>query len=730
MSSNRLEARRPRVLRVNLAGAGAAARVVASTSAWRGSTPAVDRVGLWSGAALAAAILFEEEMGNPGARPPLVVAVGDAVRRGVPTASRATIASRAPLTGLYADGQVGSDLGRRLAAVCDALVLAGGLEGGDFVLHVDAGGEFRLLETPELAQATPREVHARLLERLGPCATLSIGPAGRRRLPMASLVAGDEPPHFVGRGGLGAVLGELGLHAIAVSAAPIETASDDDLTGALLASPRLEGRADGGTLELFGAMRTRGELYAKGETEPVPETVARGIEAEVAAASKGKHGCKGCPTPCGWVFAGAETKARGGEGARFGATHALGVNLGLEHLDDALALLARCNELGVDAKEVGAALALIGTARERGLAEGPSLWGDREALAALLDELVSGTGGESGDGARLARGAVAYARDVGLQDELHAVRGAAVRPEHGLAALLGQCASARGSDPMRTFPFLAVDGAGGERLARLVAPMPLPAGAGEPTNPAGKGRLVWWHENLTVALDATGFCTFSAAALLVDATCTLDELAARVAPPGLAQGGAELLAAGEQVVRLQHHLNRKWAGTADLGLPAWARARLDVPGVWPEYRVLRGLDETGVLTEESVRRFEAGEAADGGALLPPESVTESKPQPRTETSVTKRPGRVHLRSSGVLAHALGAERELELDLPATVDEVLAAAAECASAAAAGADDAVPVLRGERAPPVVYRDGRRLNEGDRVANGDRLDLLLVISGGAR
>ena len=40
---------------------------------------------------------------------------GDGVRRGLPTAARATLASRAPLTGLLGDGQVGSDLGRRLA---------------------------------------------------------------------------------------------------------------------------------------------------------------------------------------------------------------------------------------------------------------------------------------------------------------------------------------------------------------------------------------------------------------------------------------------------------------------------------------------------------------------------------------------------------------------------------------------------------------------------------------
>ena len=81
-------------------------------------------------------------------------------------------------------------------------------------------------------------------------------------------------------------------------------------------------------------------------------------------------------------------------------------------------------------------------------------------------------------------------------------------------------------------------------------------------------------------------------------------------------------------------------------------------------------------------------------------------------------------ASGPLARALGDALVLELPLPARVDEVLRRAAEHARG------EARDVLLGRRAPAVVYRDGRRVAPDGWIEDGDRLDLLLVISGGAR
>jgi aldehyde:ferredoxin oxidoreductase len=139
---------------------------------------------------------------------------------------------------------------------------------------------------------------------------------------------------------MGAVLGGLGLKAVCVRARagratrPREAA----LLETLARSPRLAERSRGGTLELFSSAAARG-LAERGAGE------ALAVEAGERAAEQ--HGCRGCPTPCGWVF---ERSDGTRQGARFGASHALGLALGFESLDEALFLLAACDRLGIDAK--------------------------------------------------------------------------------------------------------------------------------------------------------------------------------------------------------------------------------------------------------------------------------------------------------------------------------------------------------------------------------------------
>ena len=705
---------RPRVLRLRLSGAAGLER---RREAWSSSDPELDRAGGWSGGALALALLLEAERGRPPAEPPLVLAVGECVGRGVPTAARATVASRAPASGLFADGQVGGELGRRLAAVADAVVLEGAVEPGrGAVVVLAAGGEARLEFAPELVGNAPAERHRRLVERLGPCATLCVGPAGERGLPFASLAVGDVVPHYVGRGGLGAVLGRSGLAALAVTAPAVEGHADAPLLEALRASPRLEARARGGTLELFAARDVQGNLRARGEAEPVDHAGAARLADDIGRHERTRHGCAGCPTPCGWVF---ERRGGRGQGARFGAAHALGLNLGLAAFDDALALLAACDELGADAKDLGASLALVCTARERGLLPGPPAWGDAALLLDWLRDLGRERPRDPAVRRLLERGAVPLARELGLADRVRAVRGSPAGPEISLAALLGQCVSARGVDPMRT---LAIGAAEGPEVlaASLSAGAAGTAGTAGPDGPLGPGTLVWWNENLATALDATGFCAFSAAALIGDGTCSLDELARGILPASLAAEsgssapGSRLLAMGEALVVLQRRLNRAWGGPGAMDLPDWARERLDRPGLWPEYRRRRGLDARGDL-------LAVGPAPAGAPGDPPRAGTGAPAG--VEASGPRARGVVTLTARGVLADTLGAECRVTLELPARLEQVLAVAAEAAPGTG------VALLRGGRIVPGVWREGTRLAPRDAVRDGDRLDLLLVISGGS-
>jgi len=686
----------------------------------RFATPVLREVASWGGPALALAWLLARPAGAR-AEPHLALSVGAGVRRGLPTAARATLLARSPLTGRVATGQVGSALARRLAAYADALVLFGRVRVPRVVgavLHLAPGGA-ELRDLPELAGADPARVQSVLERELGPCAVLRCGPAGERGVPFANLAAGSDPPSFVGRGGLGAVLGALGLKALALTFPEIElqaeraaTAEALALGAALAASPRLRARAEGGTFELFHALEVRGE--------PGGER-ARRTGQQASAAPKSRHGCKGCPTPCGWAFdAGPGQHSGERQGARFSAVHALGLELGLEGLDGPLALLDDCNRLGLDAKEAGACLAVLARAVEDGRLAGPRLLGERDALRAELADLASGRG----RGGRARNGAAALEGELGVPRAASVVvRGEAGRRERNLAAVLGQFVGARGAEPMRTFPFLSADAASRARLEELLAPTPVPAGTEDPFDPAGKGRLVWWHENLSNAIDATGFCAFSAAGLLADGACDVDALARWVAPPrmlaleGARSPGESLLAAGATLALLYRELELAYGGEAREP-EGWASESLARPGMLAEYRRFRGLDARGRPTARaraSLATAAAARAPAGERAGPPRRA------PRAPAGAP-RAGTVHVRCAGSLARALGADLAFATTLPARVLDVLARLAEeRPEAAGLLVREALPV-------PVVYRAGARLEADEWLRDGDRVELLVAVAGG--
>lgn len=694
------------------------ARPLARPGPWHAGDERWERAGSWSGSALAVAILLDALEESPQAELPFVVAIGDAVRRGLPTAARATVAGRAPLSGLYADGQVGGELGRRLASFADALVLRGRTELVGAVLHLGPGGEAELISIPELCGLDPRTRARALRESFGVASALCVGPAARRDVLFASLANGEDPPSFVGRGGLGAAFARLGLEALVVAAPPVPDGEPPArLFAALGSSPRLLARSEGGTMELLHAFGARGDLRARNYSASFERGAVAGLSAGAGRAARERRGCRNCPTPCGWVF-----ERPGGErqGARFSAVYALGPNLGLADFGQTLEVLAACDRAGVDAKEAGAALAILALARERGILPGPSLWGDTRLLCALIDELAAG----EGEGTRLARGARALALELGLEQEEHGAKGQAARPELGLAVVLGQCVSSRGPDPMRIFPFLGVDGADRERLEELLDPLGLPPGAEDPLRPEGKGRLVWWHENLALALDASGFCAFSAAGLLADDLLSLDDLAAAILPRSALdlapEPGRALLAMGASIALLQRELCRRLGAPPGADRPAWAEPLLELPGMWDEYQVLRGLDEQGRVLPEALERVGREALLDLGidrieepfVLHPRPSVIGGRPQV---------PGRCTLRGFGSLGGAPARETRLLLQLPARLEEVLD---QLGRRSARGGQELRELAPGS----AVYRAGRRLAPTDWVEDGDELDLVLAISGG--
>ena len=693
-NSTFLEPTRPRVMRVDLSALGAHKGAGVEVGEWHAADPLADRVGCWGGPA-AALVWFQ----NPAHRETFfALAVGPAVARGVPTAARAVVMAHAPLAGCVREGQVGSDLARRLARVTDLLLLEGVASGSGAVLVLGEEG-VRLECLPHLEGLDPEATQRALVEHLGPCASLRVGPAGEAGLPLANLAAGSDPPSYVGRGGLGAAFAARGLKALVVTAREVEPVGNETWAALQKDSPRLAARAEGGSLELFESLAARSALGARGGAQSVSLEEARTFGDQARERVERRHGCKGCPTPCGWVLDKPEGEGAA-VGARFNALHPLGQNLGIAEIGEARDLLSCCNRLGLDAKEAGACLALW--ARDR-----PQLWGDAVALEGLLEQMVRG----EEPAAQLGQGADALGRSLGLPDDERHAQGHGMGTESNLAVHLGARVGVRGREPMRTFPFLVGSGFGRSGLEALVAPMPLPMGAEDPALPAGKGRLVWWHENLVLALDLSGFCSFAAAGMLADRVVDLDGLARELEGVDGESPGERWLGRGAVLAELWRRLGSRDASARSAG------SQDDMPGggMWDEYYALRGV---GLTPEDPMGDHILERALHqlGGSVEDETPVDASAPAEPTAR------GRVRLRASGALAAALGEDPTLELDLPTHVRSVVAEAVRRWPAAA-------PLLGREGAVlPGVHSAGRQLGLDDWVHDGDELDLILVVSGG--
>ncbi len=74
----------------------------------------------------------------------------------------------------------------------------------------------------------------------------------------------------------------------------------------------------------------------------------------------------------------------------------------------------------------------------------------------------------------------------------------------------------RSTEPSRSYPLLVGQQTESVRMRTLVSPLHHPRGSESSELPCGKGRLLWWHENLICGVDVFGVCAFSVAALLSD----------------------------------------------------------------------------------------------------------------------------------------------------------------------------------------------------------------------
>jgi len=371
------------------------------------STPA--EMAMWGGRQLIANVLSNEV--DPVCSPlgrgnKLIFAPGWLGGTTVPMSGRLSIGAKSPLTGGVKESNVGGEAAQRLArAGIRALIIEDAPDTpAPRVLWVGRTSA-KWIDDLSLERCRVRESLDRLRERFGNrCGYLVIGPAGEFCMTGAGIATTDSTGiqvRYAGRGGLGSVMGSKGLKAIVIDdegAPPQSGANPEQLKDAsrrftqmILDHPGIEGRRKFGTAGIVAAANELGILptlnFSRGSFDGIDGITGQCLADTIAArGGDGKSGTpcmSGCVIRCSNVFP-DEHGHRKVASLQYENIALLGSNCGIGTLDGVAELNALCNDIGLDAIEMGCTL---GVAMEAGLAP----FGDVEAAAELLKQIPEGT---------------------------------------------------------------------------------------------------------------------------------------------------------------------------------------------------------------------------------------------------------------------------------------------------------------------------------------------------
>jgi aldehyde:ferredoxin oxidoreductase len=353
----------------------------------------------------------------------VVFAVGPVTDTTVPGNSRACVASKSPLTGLFFDSTFGGRFPATLKRTgFDAVVLTGRAPARSYV-SVDEHGA-QLKPAAHLWGRSTREAVNALVDVEGADAdAIAIGPAGEQRVRFAAMAHFWKNREGVsGRGGIGAVLGSKNVKGLVVRGTRKTTIADPAALKALLDETREPLRTGTKALSTFGTPFLVGPINALGalgsynlKTEVFAEARTVGGESMKEHYHDRDTTCLKCPVACGKQYAIAEGEFAGTRAKmpEYESIFALGPMLGIANPEALILANDLCDLLGMDTISMGVTLAFVCEALERGWLKQADIgvsfgWGEWRGML----KLVEMTARREGFGARLAEGAWRLAESV------------------------------------------------------------------------------------------------------------------------------------------------------------------------------------------------------------------------------------------------------------------------------------------------------------------------------
>jgi len=440
-----------------------------------------------------------------------------------PTSSRISAGAKSPLTGGIKESNAGTAWSRDLASMkIKALIVEGQPKEKDrfsgVYLSWDAQAEkpkVEFFDAGEYAGKSLFDAFPKVYERFGQKVSIAgCGVAGEYRYGNAGIVYNDmekRPSRYSGRGGLGSVLGSKKLKFIVLNnaGAPGVQFADKELfdqgrkkvVDALMthAITKPKGALNTyGTAVLINILNEAGGLptrnFSSGRFEGAAKIAGEAIfEGNKQRLGKElyNHACSpGCIIQCSNIW----HKPDGTEHTscvEYESDWSLGVNCGIDNLDDIAELICLCNGYGLDTIETGTTIAV---AMEAGVVP----FGDGKGAIKLLHEMGNGTP----MGRILGGGTEFTGRAFGLT-RVPTVKGQSM-PAYEPRAVKGIGVTYATST-------MGADHTAGYTIATEILSV---GGKADPLDPEGKAALSRGFQAATAFIDSSGHCLFIAFAVL------------------------------------------------------------------------------------------------------------------------------------------------------------------------------------------------------------------------
>lgn len=518
------------------------------------------------------------------------------------SAGRYEVIAKAPLTGTIGAANSGGQFGPEIKyAGYDGIIFEDVSKKPVYLfIHNDV---VELRDAADLWGLNAHETTDKLNEELGENFKVScIGPAGENQSFFACIM--NDKNRAAGRGGLGAVMGNKKLKAIAIRgtgsvkvARPqefIEAAKDS--RDKLMAHP-VSGTGLGvyGTEVLVNIINESGALPFHNSRDGGIDPNADEYSGETLASTflvKNKA-CFGCTISCGRVTRVTGPYESFGDGPEYEAGWSFGAATGVSDLGAICKANFLCNEYGLDPITMGSTIACamelfdIGAIPEKDV--GFKLtWGDADAVVKLTEL----TGKNEGFGKTLALGSYRLAEKYG-HPELSMTTKKQEMPAYDGRAIQGMgleyATSNRGGCHVR-----------GYLTSPEILGVPVKS---DPLATEGKGALLKLFQDLTALVDSSGSCLF------VTFGIGLPELSAELrACVGSDESDEEWLLKGERIWNLEKIFNIAAGVEKDTLPPRLLREALpsgpaagkvcELDVMLADYYEQRGWDKEGIPTDD------------------------------------------------------------------------------------------------------------------------------------